>query len=368
MSRSGTGIATLVFCAATWFVAGPAMAQPTNQPKNSPRPEAVPLQNPRENTGDRNANRKQPDAESQAQEADRKAAADPAQDAANNSAINSANDSANNSQQPAAKSSQNTPPRLGLKFATAPGNDATRPQRPGFVIAEVADDSPAAKAGFETDDRILQVDGMRFRNPRQLQAYIANQGGRSVSFVVDRAGEPRTIRVKLPEMQGGAWLGVYLQEAPEGQAGAVVTNVYPSSPAAEAGLRPGDVITQVNDQEIAAAEDLVTAIDAMQPAAKAKFTVERNEETLHITAQLGDRQNVFYRGQNAAGDHDREFPAAPGFPGRFGEGGDFDNIPPFAMQLEHDRRSAEQRQRIETKLDALQKEVQELRKLLEAKK
>jgi hypothetical protein len=345
------GIATLVFCTSAWFTATPAMAQQRAKPK--PQPDAVPLQNPSEETGGRNAESRKPDAESQALKAERKDATSEARDAAKEAA--------------AQPHGEHHPPRLGLTFAGPSADEASRTEQPGFVISAVADDSLAAEAGFQQDDRILQVDGRRFRNPRQLQAYLANLGGRRVPFIVDRDGERRTIQVKLPEIQGGAWLGVYLQEATGDQEGAVVTNVYPASPAAAAGLRPGDVITQLNDQKIAAAEELVTAVDAMQPDAKATFTVLRNDESLHLTAQLGNRPNMFYRGQNSA-DDGREFPAAPGFSGRFGAGNAFDDIPPFAMQLEHDRRSAEQRQRIETKLDALQKEVQELRKLLEAKK
>ena len=84
----------------------------------------------------------------------------------------------------------------------------------------------------------------------------------------------------------------------------------------------------------------------------------RGQQHIPVTAVLGSRdQFVFHRGgqEDFQFDDDRQF----------GEDDEFGNIPPHAMQLEHDRRMAEQHQRIEQELVKLQEEVRKLREALQ---
>ena len=74
-----------------------------------------------------------------------------------------------------------------------------------------------------------------------------------------------------------------------GDKGALVANVEPRSPAAKAGLQPGDVITAVDGQAVADPRDLAREIAALKPGADAKITLIRNgapaTETVTIAAQ-----------------------------------------------------------------------------------
>jgi serine protease Do len=68
--------------------------------------------------------------------------------------------------------------------------------------------------------------------------------------------------------------------------GALVASVEPHSPAAAAGIEPGDVITAVNDQKVADPRDLARDIGALKPGSKAEITLWRNGESLKKTVTL----------------------------------------------------------------------------------
>lgn len=245
-----------------------------------------------------------------------------------------------------------TRPGLGLNFD---------PQvKDGLSIAAVPAESAAALAGLRQGDRIVSVDGRQFTTQRQLQAYLSGQYGRRVPVIIDRGGQQYNVQLDIDQAGNEvAWLGVFLQETEDqaGQpAGARITQVYPAGPAARAGLRPGDIVQQMNGQAVAGPAELIGFVEEMKPGAKAELAVLRGEQQVKIPAVLGNRSHFIYHG----GQQD-EF----GGGGRFSDSSEFGNVPPHAMQLEQDRRMAEQHQRIEEELRKLQDEVRKLREALQ---
>src|SRR6185437_4892262 len=73
--------------------------------------------------------------------------------------------------------------------------------------------------------------------------------------------------------------------------GAIVAETMPGTPAAEAGLKAGDVITKLNGETVADAGDLTRRIGSFKPDAKVELTYLRDgaEKTAQIT--LGDQKN-----------------------------------------------------------------------------
>ena len=84
-----------------------------------------------------------------------------------------------------------------------------------------------------------------------------------------------------------AYLGVSLEDAASG--GARIARVTSGSPAAHAGLKAGDVVTALDGESIANAEELTAAVVARQPGDSVKITVERGGSTKTLTATLGTR-------------------------------------------------------------------------------
>lgn len=82
------------------------------------------------------------------------------------------------------------------------------------------------------------------------------------------------------------WLGVYLAtDRPE----AVVAEVIPGSPAAKAGLQPGDVLLAVGDQPTATRELFIAAIRAAAPGQRVSLKIRRQDKESTVVVKLGER-------------------------------------------------------------------------------
>jgi putative serine protease PepD len=85
-----------------------------------------------------------------------------------------------------------------------------------------------------------------------------------------------------------AFLGVSLDSADE-EPGAHVTDVRTGTPAEDAGLRTGDVITAAGGETVADEDDLRRLIDSRSPGDELELEVERGDETVTLDVELGTR-------------------------------------------------------------------------------
>jgi serine protease Do len=176
----------------------------------------------------------------------------------------------------------------------------------GALVADVVEDGPAARAGVQAGDVITRFDGNEIDSARALTRVVASATPQESSkLTVWRDGRSRELNVELGEAQNDAVaaltpggragqsstaLGLTLRPLTDGDRqvlglssdvdGAVVAAVQPGSSAAEKGLRPGDVITRVNQQPVDDVGDAVAALNAAR---------ERNETAL-LLVRRGDSQ------------------------------------------------------------------------------
>ncbi|MBN9622120.1 MAG: PDZ domain-containing protein, partial [Actinobacteria bacterium] len=120
---------------------------------------------------------------------------------------------------------------------------------------------------------------------------IATDGSADQSSGVGFAVPSNLVASELSQLEAGetvehAYLGVSTGTATE-TAGAQVAEVVQGSPAAEAGLRQGDVITALGEEKIASTEDLVAAIAAREPGETVTLEVERNGRSTALKVTLG---------------------------------------------------------------------------------
>jgi serine protease Do len=155
----------------------------------------------------------------------------------------------------------------------------------GAIVSSVASGSAAEKAGMERGDVIKSFNGQPIRDFNTLRNRVADSApGSNASVVVVRNGSDKTLNVRLDEAQvskdaarhleGGsddkAALGVMVSPLSPDEAaqagldrtakGVVVRNVDPDGRAADAGIRPGDVILEVNRQAVQSVDDLRAAV------------------------------------------------------------------------------------------------------------
>jgi serine protease Do len=169
----------------------------------------------------------------------------------------------------------------------------------GALVGEVTPKSPAEKAGIKSGDVITAVNGKKINDARELRLMIGSMvPGTKVQLEVNREGQKKMFDVNLAEMPA-AEAGPSPEASPEESAqpekatvfgsavvadvtddvrhalnlskdvqGAVIVEIDSDSPAAQAGLREGDVIQEVNKQPIKNAKDLVALTKKLKPNEK----------------------------------------------------------------------------------------------------
>lgn len=117
-------------------------------------------------------------------------------------------------------------------------------------IASVVPGSPAAAAGWTAGDRVLEVAGVPVESSADVGERAREFGGNPMSVVVERNGQlvetSVTPRVSPPAGEGPT--GVGITDSPISDTS--VTGVNAGSPAADAGLQPGDRIMAVGSQQV----------------------------------------------------------------------------------------------------------------------
>ena len=72
-------------------------------------------------------------------------------------------------------------------------------------------------------------------------------------------------------------------------AGVIITGVLQNGPAAKAGIRPGDVIVQVEDKKIDNVQELLTAVAGLKPGSDARFALQRGSDKMELNVNPGLR-------------------------------------------------------------------------------
>ena len=190
----------------------------------------------------------------------------------------------------------------------------------GALVASVADDSPAASAGVEPGDVILDFDGKTVETMRRLPRIVAEtEIGKEVDVVLWRGGEEVQTKVTVGRLDEGELraaaltppepepepndvrevpaLGLTLSaltdevreefEIDPEATGVMVVAVDGASAAAEKGLQPGDIIIEVGQEEVSNPADVESKIEAHR---------EQNKNTvLLLLDRKGDLQFIAVR-------------------------------------------------------------------------
>jgi serine protease Do len=194
-------------------------------------------------------------------------------------------DVANNVQTQLVSSGKVTRGRIGVQIqeVNAQLADSFNLDRPrGALVSQVLPDGPAAKAGLKAGDVILSVDGKSVERSTQLPSVIsAIKPGNSAKVEVWREKESKTISVKVDEFpeENVRVANRSVEQEPAAKADKLGLSVRPlgaderrsaetegyllvedvDGPAAQAGVRPGDVILGVNGKAVKTVADLRNA-------------------------------------------------------------------------------------------------------------
>jgi serine protease Do len=171
----------------------------------------------------------------------------------------------------------------------------------GALVSGVESGGPAAQAGIETGDVIVEYDGEKVAESNQLPIMVARTDvGKQVKILVLRDKRQLPLTVKVGELkeeqvvakapQAGK-LGLTVQDLTPQLAerlglkesrGVVITAVDPQSAAGAAGLRPGDLVLEANRKPIKDAAEFSKVVDAAKPGESLLFLVRRGESSLFL--------------------------------------------------------------------------------------
>jgi serine protease Do len=187
----------------------------------------------------------------------------------------------------------------------------------GALVTDVVEDAPAAAAGIQVGDVILDFAGTRIDELRDLPRAVANYPvGEDADITVWRDGQRRTISTEIAQLKAGA--AVAAGAAPSGEAqpatgelglalarltaqarqqygidgsvqGVLVVRVEADSVAAREGVQPGDVIARVGSTAVSSPEEVARALDAARTADRKSVAllVQRGDQARYIGLPLG---------------------------------------------------------------------------------
>ena len=194
---------------------------------------------------------------------------------------------------------------LNEDLAASFGYDKTE----GVLIGDIVPDGPAAKAGLQPGDIVVEFNHKATHKAHQLRNAVAETSpGTRTPLTVIRNGKSMRIDVEVGRLESHATLlkgreasvdlGMTVQTltaevakqigADERDQGVVVTAVDPGSIAARVGMQPGDVILAVGNTRVQNVSDFRQAIQGLDVKLGIRMQVMRE----------GGRRYVFFRGEN----------------------------------------------------------------------
>ena len=176
----------------------------------------------------------------------------------------------------------------------------------GALVSEVLPGSPAAKAGIKSGDVIIDFDGKEVEDQTALRNIVAQTPvGKAVKVKVVRDKKTKTVKVNIGEQpkdmasvgeESGGTQGTTENKAltglevrnltpdiaerlglPADSKGVVITDIDPASKAAAAGLRVGDMITEINREPVKNVDDFNRIVSKLGKDEHPLLLVKRRE-------------------------------------------------------------------------------------------
>jgi serine protease Do len=177
----------------------------------------------------------------------------------------------------------------------------------GAIITNVEKDSPAEKAGLKKDDVIIRIGEKRVEDGQDVRNIVGfTAPGTEVEFTIIRNGKEKKMTVIIGSRDesnladtsaSGKKFGLTVRMIDEEVAdqyntdegvGVVVIKVKPGSPAAQAGIRKGMVILEVNRTEVNTVGEFNEAIAESEDSKKALLLVKTGRYAQYVVLVLRD--------------------------------------------------------------------------------
>ena len=192
----------------------------------------------------------------------------------------------------------------------------------GVLVTGVSEGGPAEEAGIREDDVIQTFDKSKVRRTQDLIRMVRETGpGTRVKIGIIRDAKPVEVEAEIGRFRnrqviiggsqdrgfrisgrGGARLGIRLQELNQDLAeyfkvredeGALVTEVEEDGPAAEAGIKAGDVIVGIGGESVADPDDVADLLSDRDEGDEVEITLIRKGVRQTVTAEVEEKNFQF---------------------------------------------------------------------------
>jgi serine protease Do len=186
--------------------------------------------------------------------------------------------------------------------------------RKGALVSRVEKNTPAARAGIEVGDVILEVAGKKVEGPRELRLHVSSMApGSKVDLKLMRDGKEKVVSVELGELPQDKGEkkpeepkdetpdvldGVTVSDLdtatrkefdlPEDARGVLVTAVEADSPSAAADIRRGDIIHEINRQPVSSAKEAIELSDKLKTEKKVLLRISRKGASRYVVVGQKD--------------------------------------------------------------------------------
>ena len=192
-------------------------------------------------------------------------------------------------------------PRLGVALGEMSQQQLDAMQLEyGVRITEVMPGSPAAEAGIETGDVVTEVDGRPAYSPERMQ-YLVNEATTSPTITLRRDAQKLRLEATLGGTKSAgsherAMLGVRIQAmtddlkeafGAQGGHGVLISQVKQGSAAGEAGMKAGDVIVRIGEDDITDVRDVYRVVGGHAPGDEVVVSILRDRQPQMLRLALG---------------------------------------------------------------------------------
>lgn len=181
----------------------------------------------------------------------------------------------------------------------------------GALISDLTPDGPAEKAGLQDGDVIVSFEDQKVKDSSELVSMVSSTPvGTKAKVEIVRKGKKKIFHIPLGERPGSeetpetletssSDLGLELEEITPEMArrfgissteGLLITRVDYNSPAAEAGLRRGDIILEVDLEKVTTIGDFNRKIQDYKPGDGIVLFIMRQDTTIYLTLKIWDEE------------------------------------------------------------------------------
>jgi serine protease Do len=174
----------------------------------------------------------------------------------------------------------------------------------GALVGDVVPDAPAAAAGIQHGDIIIEFDGHPIKEWQELTTIVADtEIGKTVNVVAVRNGKNQTFKISVAKMEDDSQesgfgpkskvdLGITVREitpdianklGAEPNVGLFVESINPDSPAAEAGIQPRDIIMEIDRKPVKTVAEYQKQISNHDKDSPYVFWIRRGNQNLYFS-------------------------------------------------------------------------------------